>query len=316
MQCDLKYPSCTQCTKARVQCIGLDRDSQAELPRSLVTYLQTLVDELEVEKGNLSTDFGRHDEGVNLNQEIPQQEHVTLGAPELRRSPIACALAATTVQGGPSMFSAGMQAPRAVPLPYYKSFFMGAELPYPLAFQTQRSINFVCNPQNPGEPTNLPEEVVEKLMAVYTERILPQYPLFLKEEIFGFFQSFRNGTATEDEQFIVLMVQAITTASSKSRDYRKSVSLAESLRRDAFNCLDFGLNCNRPATATIQKLLLLAQYGFLLPSSTNLWQVVGDAMRIALELGLHLDTPARAGLDDKVVEFRKRLFWTVSWCAF
>ena len=189
---------------------------------------------------------------------------------------------------------------------------MEAELPYPLAFQTQRPINLVCSHENQHEQIKLPAEVVEKLVAVYTERTLPLNPAFLKEEVFDMFQRFKNKSATDDEKFTILMMQAIATVSSKSRDYRKSVSLAESLRRDAFNCLNFGLDCNNSSTGTIQKLLLLAQYGFLLPSSTNLWQIVGDAMKIALELGLHHDTPTQGGISASVIEFRKRLFWTVS----
>lgn len=189
---------------------------------------------------------------------------------------------------------------------------MSAELPYPLAFQNQRPVNFPLSHDGAG-PTRLPPEVADKLIAVYTERILPQHPLFLKHEVLEMYQSFKNGHATANEQFILLIIQGITTLSSKSKDYRKLVSLAESLRRDAFTVLDFGLNACYTATSTIQQLLLLAQYGYLLPSSTNLWQIVGDATRIALALGLHQEAQSDLGLDEAEVEYRKRLFWTVSY---
>lgn len=201
-------------------------------------------------------------------------------------------------------------------LPYYRTFFLSAELPFPLAFQKLRTINDPS--RHGGTPcTQLPKDVVDKLMTVYIDRIVPQYPLFTKEEVCTMFQRFSETgdgveAATADEQFSISMILAIATLSSRSRDYRRLVSMAEALRGDAFSRLDFGLVSNSPTVANIRHLLLLAIYGSMLPSSTNLWQIVGDATRIAIGIGLHQEAPARSLMSDEVTHFRQRLYWTVS----
>jgi hypothetical protein len=205
--------------------------------------------------------------------------------------------------------------PRHV-LPYHKAFFMNAELPFPLAFGSHRTID-VPNSSNGSSFTQLPDEVADKLMAVYLNRISSQYPIFSREDVNDIFQRFKLSSSdpqmvTPDERFVIWIIMAIAVLSSTADDYRKLASVAESLRRNAFNHFDLGLRTNHGTTTTIRQLLLLLQYGFLLPSSTNLWQVAGDAMRIAVGLGLHQDTPAESGFDEETVQSRKKLFWTVS----
>ncbi|KAH7000908.1 fungal-specific transcription factor domain-containing protein [Ilyonectria destructans] len=313
-KCDRGYPSCSQCTSAKARCIGLDRGSEAELPRSLVSYLEELVAQLELERESLLKD--RESSGVT----IPQREQVYTAISPLApvvASPeeVAAAYSFAAITAKNSAPAASFDSVSRYPLPYCRAFFLSAELPFPLAFQEQRPMN-VPSSHGGGHPTQLPEEVAEKLMAVYIGQILPQYPLFLKDDISDMFERFKMSggsleTVTADEQFIISMIMAIAALSSGARDYRKLVSVAESLRRDAFTHLDFGLSSNNATTTTIQQLLLLAQYGYLFPSSTNLWQVVGDAARIALELGLHQETPVASGIDQRAADFRKRLYWTL-----
>ncbi|EQB59249.1 fungal specific transcription factor domain-containing protein [Colletotrichum gloeosporioides Cg-14] len=198
-------------------------------------------------------------------------------------------------------------------LPYSRAFFLGAELPFPLAFQEQRAVNIPTHDGNSF--TRLPEEVANQLVIVYVDRILPHYPLFSRQEMLEMFQRFKESNNDQaevksEEQFTICMVMAIATLSSKARDYRKLVSVAESLRSDAFARLDWEQSLTGATTTTIQQLLLIAQYGFLFPASTNLWQVVGDAARVALGLGLHQDTTSECGMTEAILDYRKRLYWT------
>lgn len=203
------------------------------------------------------------------------------------------------------------------PLSYYRVDFLGAELPFPLEFKEQRTIN-IPNTQDCTSTIQLPSEVADRLMTVYIERTLPRYPLFLKKDIHDMFTRFKASAnspdvASPDEQFVVCMIMAVASLTSKARDYRKLVSVAESLRHDAFVRLDFASSVSQASTRTIQQLLLLAQYGYLLPASTNLWQVVGDATRIALELGLHQEPPTNCDMTEEDRASRIQLYWTVSW---
>ncbi|KAJ8605945.1 hypothetical protein MRB53_041309 [Persea americana] len=46
-RCDQKLPKCSNCVKARVDCVGFDPVSKREIPRSYVYYLETRVHSLE-----------------------------------------------------------------------------------------------------------------------------------------------------------------------------------------------------------------------------------------------------------------------------
>lgn len=284
----------------------------SNLESSLVSYLEELVAHLELAREGLAQNPGNT--GVSAVQFEETRPPILPGEFTTDASDAAYNLATIAARNSEPVISFSRVAQCA--LPYYRVFFMSAELPFPLAFQRQRSINVPCSHGGPRF-TQLSEEVANRLMTVYIERILPQYPLFSKQEINDMFQRFKISagsieTVSADEQFKTLMILAIATLSSRAKDHRKLVSVAESLRRDAFSRIDFELSSHDPTTSTIQQLLLLAQYGFLLPSSTNLWQVVGDATRIALELGLHQETPIQSGLDEVAIASRRRLYWAVS----
>lgn len=297
-----------------MQCIGLDRGSEAELPRSLVSYLEGLVAQLELKKeDDLQTGTGSTATLPVVHSTLPPLPSEVTRIALLDETAAAYNLAATIAENSAPVASLNIIS--EISLPYYRVFFMGAELPFPLAFQEERPIWFPGDYGNVPS-TRLPEEVADKLVAIYVEFILPQYPLFLKQDVIDMYQRFKTSNggfeiSAENERFTISMIMAIATLSSGAKDYRKVVTVAESLRHNAIESIGFGQSSNDATAITLTKLLLLAQYGYLLPSTTNLWQVVGDAARIALALGLHQETPPESGLDDAAVDSRKRLFWTL-----
>uniref|UniRef100_A0A8H7NP73 Zn(2)-C6 fungal-type domain-containing protein n=1 Tax=Bionectria ochroleuca TaxID=29856 RepID=A0A8H7NP73_BIOOC len=313
-KCDGNYPTCSHCERAKVQCVGLDRGSEIEVPRSLVYYLEELVAQLELERGRLTRNRPVPEGTISQCNDIqPDSSLFSVETESEDHFKIAYKLAAITAKESAPACSL-RNRPRHV-LPYHKAFFMNAELPFPLAFGSHRTID-VPNSSNGSSFTQLPDEVADKLMAVYLNRISSQYPIFSREDVNDIFQRFKLPSSdpqmvTPDERFVIWIIMAIAVLSSTADDYRKLASVAESLRRNAFNHFDLGLRTNHGTTTTIRQLLLLLQYGFLLPSSTNLWQVAGDAMRIAVGLGLHQDTPAESGFDEETVQSRKKLFWTL-----
>ncbi|KAF2019162.1 hypothetical protein BU24DRAFT_114447 [Aaosphaeria arxii CBS 175.79] len=312
-KCSRDFPTCSECAQAGVNCIGLDRGTESELPRSIVSFLEDAVAKLELE---------RHRYGPPSISDR-QSELFDPGSVEAPRT-IASSSDGHDLQAlySLSMFSASTSFPykafnpnpRDVH-PYYRTFFMGAELPYPLAFTVKRPVHAPrCN--NSTELTKLPPGVTEALFSTYTDRILPQYPVYTLEEVASLQSKYVSAATdctllTPIEQFTASMILAISVLSTRSKDYRKLASLAESLRRDAYARVGYGANIAQPTITSVQQLLLVAQYGFLLPSSTNLWQVVGDAMKTALGLGLHQEAPHHYGLDQETIQFRRRLFWVL-----
>ncbi|PSN59775.1 hypothetical protein BS50DRAFT_507798 [Corynespora cassiicola Philippines] len=78
----------------------------------------------------------------------------------------------------------------------------------------------------------------------------------------------------------------------------------------ALKQIDLGAQCCTPSISLIRILLLISIYSSYEPISSSQWQLIGLAMRMAIELGLH--TPSRASrLPDSEKEQRKSIFWTI-----
>ncbi|KAF3914858.1 hypothetical protein ABW20_dc0105280 [Dactylellina cionopaga] len=64
---------------------------------------------------------------------------------------------------------------------------------------------------------------------------------------------------------------------------------------------------------TLKGVLLLALYSLMRPAVPGVWYVVGSALRICIDLGLHQETPqVLRVLDALTIDERRRLFW----CAY
>lgn len=64
---------------------------------------------------------------------------------------------------------------------------------------------------------------------------------------------------------------------------------------------------------TLKGVLLLALYSLMRPAVPGVWYVVGSALRICIDLGLHQETPqVLRSLDALTIDERRRLFW----CAY
>lgn len=161
----------------------------------------------------------------------------------------------------------------------------------------------------------VPADVAALLLDVYIENILPRYPCFLESELKQHFDAVysapsfgqENGPSSETSRFLVVMVLAISTLTSKAHPFRKVASLSEALHRDALRHSQFLRQSN---INTLRCLLLLIQFSLLLPHTGNLWYMTGEAMRIAIALGLHQE-PVEP-LDFRLLDLRRTIFWTVS----
>lgn len=56
-RCDQKFPSCTSCLKANVECVGIDAATGREIPRSYVSHLEDRVAYLEVQLQKHGVDY-------------------------------------------------------------------------------------------------------------------------------------------------------------------------------------------------------------------------------------------------------------------
>ncbi|KAL3299051.1 Fungal Zn2-Cys6 binuclear cluster domain-containing protein [Colletotrichum asianum] len=147
--------------------------------------------------------------------------------------------------------------------------------------------------------------------------ILPRFPCFEEDEIGKYFNLFyeqeqsktNNANLPDTAEFVVPMVLAICSLASMNSDFEKVAALSEALQSDALRHAERILQ--RASIQSLRCLLLIIQLALLLPHTANLWHSTGEAMRIAVSLGLHQEPNDRIMRDHKLCEERRKLFWVV-----
>lgn len=105
------------------------------------------------------------------------------------------------------------------------------------------------------------------------------------------------------------MVLAIASASISYRygdaSYRKALSLVVC-------ALQYAEDVLHPGSITgIQAILLLAQYSLVDPKHFHSWYLVGMAVRVMVDLGLHHDIPSEVVTDTDRLDIRRRVFHSI-----
>lgn len=174
--------------------------------------------------------------------------------------------------------------------------------------------NCLLKPVVPNsEPLKVPVDVATLLLNVYIENILPRYPCFIEADLRNHFYAVYQGQnsdgtkPSDSSRFIIAMVLAISSLTSKAYDFRKVAFLSQSLHRDALQHSSF---LHKTSVRTLQCFFLLIQLALLLPHTGNLWYMTGEAMRMVVSLGLHVENQQL--VDSRLADLRRRLFWTVN----
>lgn len=160
---------------------------------------------------------------------------------------------------------------------------------------------------------DIPIEVAEKLFKNYKTEMLTRFPCFLEEELVTYFRDFYNEEFADSDpaqlaQFIIPMILAISSLTSRSLDAPKVAALSEALQRDALQHAEL---LRHSSLSTLQCMLLLIQLGLLLPDTCNCWYMTGEAMRMAVGMGLHQEPDPSLDINPVQAEMRRRIFWTV-----
>lgn len=159
----------------------------------------------------------------------------------------------------------------------------------------------------------IPLHVAKRLFANYRDDILPRFPCFVEGDLEKYFDHFFNMSNPDHkgvglERFMVPMILAISCLTSNSHEFSKVAALSESLHSDAMRHTALLRNASIEA---LQCLILLIQHALVLPYAANLWYLAGEAVRMAVSLGLHQEPSPAIVADPAEAEQRRRLFWLV-----
>ncbi|KAF3389541.1 hypothetical protein F1880_004182 [Penicillium rolfsii] len=162
----------------------------------------------------------------------------------------------------------------------------------------------------PHTPNSLPaRHEATPLLQYYFDNVFVQLPFFVETSFWTSVDAvYQSGGrfAKPFDHWTVRMVLAIASASISYQKNDKSHQRALALVSEA---LRYAEEVFRPGSITcIQAILHLAQYALVDPGRFRSWYLVGMAVRVAIDLGLHQDPPVEMLLSPDRLDLRRRVF--------
>ncbi|KAF9250021.1 transcriptional regulator family: Fungal Specific TF [Penicillium roqueforti] len=165
----------------------------------------------------------------------------------------------------------------------------------------------------PSSPYSLPaRHEATPLLQYYFDNIFVQLPFFIETSFWTSVDAvYQSGGrfAKPFDHWMLRMVLAIASASLSYHHNDKSHQRAWALVSEA---LTYAEEVLRPGSISgIQAILLLAQYSFVDPVRFRSWYLIGMAVKVAIDLGLHQDPPAEVLTNPDRLDIRRRVFHSI-----
>jgi len=157
-----------------------------------------------------------------------------------------------------------------------------------------------------------PRHEITSLVQHYLDTVFVLFPIFPEATLFRAIDAvYRDEIhpASDFEHWTFNLVLGIASL-------ELSDAPGDSYHQDALEyigrALPYGERVLVPGHLTqVQALILLVEFAMLEPSYFDTWQMIGFAARALVDLGLHQDPPKSAETDKNILDFRRRIFWSV-----
>ncbi|KAK7534230.1 fungal-specific transcription factor domain-containing protein [Phyllosticta citribraziliensis] len=317
IKCDGQKPACSNCVQAKQPCHGiLDGESKTVIPRSIAQYLRDKISEKERLLQKLGVEY---DDGppipllpTPLSSSETRLDSRSPGIAELdtritlQRYDLASeAFASFGADLGGSIINSKTKFPCGTFL--FASSHLPSATPLPVDDQFRDEY---LKPKASNALDQIPQDVKERLIALYTDKILPLYPFVERSALWAAFHRVQAGGASTYDIFIVSMMIAVSMMTSKFNDSAKIASVSQ---RVFYHALLHTDSLFETSLQNVQGILFLSEYSYLMPRAARVWDTIGLGMRMALELGLHRDPEETCGrgLSESEREMRRCIFWTL-----
>ncbi|EEQ37682.1 hypothetical protein CLUG_01805 [Clavispora lusitaniae ATCC 42720] len=303
VRCDQALPSCSRCLKAGHECIGIDPASGREVPRSYVQHLESRVAELEAQLAQKKMNPSPAPEG-SRTASAPS-------APFARATPFAdtpryfgpasgvsfarLMTAALRLNPPPpprveeaSTVTAAVLPPKPTAQEFIRIYFAQSNSQVPV-LERERFLQSVFAPiYGPWDPRVplAPDDAGERAGGVpERETWLFQYTQFvgqrLDEDAFAA-EAARIDVPSQFRRplFFLFMVLAIA---SSANHLQYPTTISAQFRAAA---LQFEVPAQDPLEH-LEAVLLMAVYATMRPCVPGVWYVLGTALRLCVDLGLH-----------------------------
>ncbi|KAK8227048.1 hypothetical protein IWZ00DRAFT_366505 [Phyllosticta capitalensis] len=295
-KCDLHFPTCSACARARVPCVGYDAVQGKERPRSTVAFLEDRVAQLEIELARLRSE-----------QTVDNSRLVDAAISSLTRS-----LADTISDPSPPQKSRLSGPSRCALLSFASPIYLSQSPLPPLpstSVQDDGSTPAIVATRC-STISLIPRHVIDIMLKNYTENYLPQSPYIDASQLYASTEKlFAKGNETPFDVFVVAIALAISATTLIRHDEERATSSALEFWNTAKAQLPY--ITDGPPLQRLRVLLLLTHYGFVNPCVVDVWRTAGAATRLAVQLQLHQElSPCESDKTDfETVDTRRKLFW-------
>ncbi|KAK7536576.1 fungal-specific transcription factor domain-containing protein [Phyllosticta citricarpa] len=319
IKCDGQKPACSNCVQAKQPCHGiLDGESKTVIPRSIAQYLRDKIAEKERLLQKLGVDYDDgppipllptplSSSGTRLDSTSPGIAEFDARNVPQRYDLASEAFASFGADLGGSIINSKTKFPCGTFL--FASSHLPSATPLPVDDQVRDDY---FKPKAFNALDQIPRDVKERLVALYTEKILPLYPFVERQGLWAAFNRVQAGGTSPSKYdiFIVSMMIAIGMMTSKFSDSAKIASVSQ---RVFYYALQHTDTLFETSLQNVQGVLFLSEYSYLMPRAARVWDTTGLGMRMSLELGLHRDPDETSGrgLSESEREMRRCVFWAL-----
>ncbi|KAI9737353.1 MAG: hypothetical protein M1834_009507 [Cirrosporium novae-zelandiae] len=324
-RCDQKLPACSNCERAGVECVGYDVATGRTVPRS---YLQSLEDRIAF----LEIQLRQH--GISDYDDPQGNETVPPWASNnpspMSRESVSAAPFLSDGRAEQILNQASFVSLYAGSFPRYIGTGSGLPLLRLLLAEIQPSTTVEIS-SNGGEHQSLLDSLsqetplqrlptyksAEELISIYFEHSDFFSPIlhrleFMEKINIVYADSERSGPLSKlgREYFTCFMVFSIAILLLGKSDSSVPADNAERFFATACRIMMDDPSCLFTGDLDhLEVLLLLTQYKNLHPNARGVWHVVGLAVRLAIDLGIHEDPPNSDEISPFILDKRRRLFW-------
>lgn len=306
-RCDRNLPKCKACERANAPCLTTDPTSGRAVPRSYLSHLEARVKELETElakRDDSNLDLGHVDGGSYLGASAGLTFSCILSAALKENLPGEQTLQ-TTPRSRPEQGVDVRLPSKPVAEQYMSVFFREANPQLPILHReafVRAHFEPVYGRLSPS--THLASDQTSMALDQTLEEPPPGsfYRRCVDTGNFAY-----PSVATRRSLYFLYSVFAIGVA---SRQQEYDAKLAESLHLTAMQYYRVVISSPDRLEA-LQGVLLLGLYSVMRPAYPGIWHVVGTAMRMCQELGLHNER-RNTKSETATRDLCRRLFW----CAY
>ncbi|KAH8703860.1 fungal-specific transcription factor domain-containing protein [Talaromyces proteolyticus] len=330
-KCDRRVPRCSSCEKANTPCVHTNKLNLLPYPRSYINSLEATIKQLDTENKKLNNEL------KTLRSSQALSPHSTPASPIADENTFHCdgrppssdSNAATTAS---AISSDGIQLPPSTPeerrqpgsrddvqlFSIVYSLVAAKNLPSPqkAQFQQDEDSLMACS-----SLLTLPSrEEAARVIEAYFYHWHLTFPLLCRSQFLKTVERIYSEeeyyTKNPFEAFVFDMVLGMGSVNFNRPDWSSNSPERHYIR--AISKLDKVLSMKD--LPPLQAIIFLCQYSIfcsLQDTSANMWYLVGIAVRLCMEMGLHrrsrqeesVAQGLEAGKISLAVEVRKRTFW-------